>query len=112
MVVFTDHFYLNQDPHFQYEKNTCRAIICDKIERFLQIQAHFQVVYPDKQQIIRKKNTNKCYDNHQTFSANCEENWDVLAQNSAKDFVFTAMAFHCQQRCRANHFFMNSLSVC
>ena len=38
-------------------KNTCQAIICDKIVRFLQIQAHFQAVYPDKQQLIRKKKT-------------------------------------------------------
>ena len=29
-------------------KNTYQAIICDKIERFLQIQAHFQAVYPAK----------------------------------------------------------------
>ena len=86
-------------------KKTCQAIICDKIERFLQIQPHFQAVYPEKQQIIRKKNINKCYDNHQTFSANFEENWDVLAQNSAEDFVFTAMAVNCQLRCSANHFF-------
>ena len=62
-------------PPFSLWKNTSQAIICDKIVRFLQIQAHFQAVYPDKQQIIRKKKTNKCYDNHQTFSANRKENW-------------------------------------
>ena len=47
-------------PPFSLWKNTCQAIICDKIERFLQIHAHFQAVYLDKQQIIRKRKTNKC----------------------------------------------------
>ena len=38
----SDHIYLNQNE--MYEKNTSQAIICDKIERFLWIQAHFQAV--------------------------------------------------------------------
>ena len=71
------------------KKTPVKLLFLTKFERFLQIQAHFQAVYPHKQQIIRKKKTNKWYHNNQTtFSANREENWDVLAQNSAADFFF------------------------
>ena len=70
-----------------------------------------QTVYSDKQQIVRKKNTNKCYDNHQTFSEYAKKMRNVIAQNSAEQ-CFTAMTYSCQQRSRAKQFFMTSLSVC